>query len=167
MDLAEIQLLLDKVDCCAFALIDSTTKPIPGLVKKTTGTSVLLFTNTQGKSGYEEILKRRLTEAGKDPRDFVLGDLPWGERIPNSPLIHHRGNYYLQTIILEPGQSAYYYRDTEIDPTGLLPSRRTNQGLSKEDEVAVASYRIDHIDNIRLVGEVVVANRLGLIPLGG
>lgn len=166
MELESLKMLLDKIQGCTFATLDTTTKPTPGVRKVTTGTRVILFTNRR-TSGYEEMVKRRLIEAGKNPSDFVLGDLPWGERIPNSPLIVSRGNYYLQTIILEPGQSTYYTGDREIDPTGLLPSRRTNQGLSKEDEVHVATYRIDHIDSLALMGEVLIANREGLVPLGG
>lgn len=165
MELEALELLLQKVECAAFATMATTTYPIPGLKKVTAGTRVILFTNTQGKSGYEEIVKRRLIEAGKDPRNFVLGDLPFGERIPNSPLIVHRGVYYLQTIVIEPGQSTYYTGNREIDPTGLLPSRRTNQGLPKEDEVIVRTYRVDNIDSISLVGEILIANREGLVPL--
>ena len=131
----------------------------------TTGTSVLLFTN-EGGSDYERLVKRRLKEAGKDPRDFVLGDLPWGERIPNSPLIVHRGLHYLQTIVLEPGQSAGYTGNREVNLEDFILPRRTNQGLSKADEVVVATYRVDHIDRIAIMGEILIASPRGLVPLG-
>jgi hypothetical protein len=165
MDIEALQLLLDKVNGCTFATIDSTTYPTPGLKKVTTGTRVLLFTNKK-VSGYGELVKRRLIEAGKDPRNFVLNDLPWGERIPDTPLIGHRGNYYLQTIVLKPGQSVGYIGNREVNPADFVSRPRTNQGLPKDDEIIVAAYRLDHIDRIALVGEVLVGSPEGLIPLG-
>jgi hypothetical protein len=166
MEIEALQLLLARVNGCTFATIDSTTKPMPGLRKVTTGTRVLLFTNKEG-SGYEEIVKRRLIEAGKDPRNFVLSDLPWGEKIPNTPIIANRGFYYLQTIVLKPGQSVGYVGNREVNPDDYCPPRRTNQGLPKEDEVVVSTYRLDHIDRIALMGEVLVASPEGLVPLTG
>jgi hypothetical protein len=166
MELETLKLLLDRIDECEYATLDSTTYPIPGLRKVTTGTRVLLFTNKNGVSGYGEMVKRRLIEAGKDPRNFSLGDLPWGERIPNSPLIICRGNHYLQTIVLEPGQSVGYAGNREVNLEDFVTPRRTNQGLPKGDEVIVATYRLDHIDRIALMGEVLVGNAVGLTPLG-
>jgi hypothetical protein len=174
MELETLKLLLDKVDGCTFATLDSTTHPIKGLRKVTTGTRVLLSSNV-GHSVYEGMVKRRLIEAGKDPRDFVLGDLPFGERIGNTPLILCRGHHYLQTIVLEPGQSVGYTGNREVDLNDFLPVRRTNQGLPKADEVIVSTYRLDHIDRIALMGEILtseggmplIANYQGLAPLGG
>jgi hypothetical protein len=166
MEIEALQLLLDRVNGCTFATIDSTTKPMPGLRKVTTGTRVLLFTNKEG-SGYEALVKRRLIEAGKDPRNFVLSDLPWGEKIPNTPIIANRGFYYLQTIVLKPGQSVGYVGNREVNIDDYCPPRRTNQGLPKEDEVVVSTYRLDHIDRIALMGEVLVASPEGLVPLTG
>lgn len=165
MELEALQLLLANVEDASFAIIDSTTSPCKGIRKVTTGTRVILFTNKE-TNGYEDLVKRRLIEAGKDPRDFVLGDLPFGERLPNSPIIHNRGLYYLQTVILEPGQSVGYAGNREVDLADFVTPRRTNQGLSKEDEVHVATYRLDHIDRIALVGEVLVGNYVGVTPLG-
>jgi hypothetical protein len=165
MELETLKLLLDQINGCTFAVIDSTTKPVPGVIKVTVGTRVILFTNKE-TNGYEEMVRRRFIEAGKDPSDFVLGDLPWGERIPDTPLITCRGFYYLQTVVLEPGKSTCYVGNEEVDPEDFLPSRRTNQGLSKEDEVVVATYRLDHIDRIALMGEVLVASTPGLTRLG-
>jgi hypothetical protein len=163
MELETLKLLLAQVDGSTFATIDSTTSPTPGVRKVTTGTRVILFTK---ENGYEEMVRRRLTEAGKDPRDFVLSDLPWGERIPNSPFIVCRGRHYLQTVVLEPGKSTCYLGDAEVDCKDFVSSRRTNQGLSKDNEVHVATYRLDHIDRISLMGEVLVASTPGLTRLG-
>jgi hypothetical protein len=96
----------------------------------------------------------------------MLGDLPWGERIPNTPLIVCRGRYYLQTVVLEPGKSTCYLGDAEVDCKDFVSSRRTNQGLSKDNEVVVATYRLDHIDRISLMGEVLVAHARRINKIG-
>lgn len=166
MEYESLKLVIDKIEGADFALIDSTTYPRPSLRKVTVGTSVLLFTN-EGGSDYERLVKRRLLEAGKDPRDFVLSDLPWGQRVPNSPFIYNHGMYYLQTIVLEPGLFTCYLGNREVDLNDFVPSRRTNQGLPRKDEVIVSTYRLDHIDRIALMGQVLVADPRGLVPLGG
>src|SRR3990167_9195349 len=81
---------LSAIRGCTFASLDTTTSPRPfyEVVRKNEG--VLLFANQEG-SGYERMVRRRLEEAGKDPAGFVLGDLPWGERIVGSPLFSHKG----------------------------------------------------------------------------
>lgn len=164
MELEALQMILDRVHGATFATLNTTTTPLPGLKKITTGVRVLLFSNT-GISGYEQMVKRRLKEAGKDPNDFVLGDLPWGERVGNTPIISYHGYYYLQTIVLSPGESHCYAGNIEVDINDFIAPRRTNQGLSKEDEVIVSTYRLDHIDRIQLMGEIIVGNSEGLVPL--
>lgn len=163
MELPALYLLLDRIDGAEYATIDSTTHPRPSIRKITTGTKVILF---KGVLGYEQTVRRRLIEAGRNPDNFSLGDLPWGERVSDTPLIVHRGVYYLQTIVLDPGQSVSYLGNQQIDIEDFVPRRRTNQGLSPEDEVVVATYRLDHIDRIALMGEILVASPKGLLPLG-
>lgn len=167
MELFPLQNLLDKIEGCTFATLDTVTIPSPGITKRTTGERVILFTNKHC-SGYENMVKRRLQEAGKNPDNFVLGDLPWGVRVPNSPLIENKGKFYLQCIRLADGQSRYFIGNREVkDPSGLmLRGRRTNQGLPKDDEVEVCCYRLDHIDRIVLMGDELVAGNGGaILPL--
>lgn len=166
MELEALKMILDKVRGATFATIDSTTKPSPGIRKVTTGTRVILFSNTE-HSGYEAMVKRRLIEAGKNPDDFSVGDLPWGERIPNTPIIVCRGIPYLQTIVLSPGNSTGYLGNREVDLDDFVQPRRSNQGLPKKDEVVVSTYRLDHIDRIVLMGEVLIGDKRGIVPLGG
>lgn len=155
MLLEEIEDLIEKIKGCTFASLDAETFPYPGIRKVTTGERVMLFTN-KGGSAYEKLVKRRLVAAGKNPDNFVLSDLRWGERIPDTPLIYHRGKHYLQVIQLSPGVSAYYFTSGREVPDpekmGLL-RRRSNQGLSREDEVIVQTYKLDNIIRITLMGE--------------
>lgn len=149
--------LLSQIQGCTFANIDSVTYPRAGIRCETTGTRVILFTNKTG-SGYDRMVRRRLEEAGKSPDNFTLHDLPWGERIPETPLIQHRGQLYLQTIVLDTGKSRYFIGNREVQPEGLLPPRRTNQGLPRGDEVLVNTYKLSSITRIALMNEVLVGD---------
>jgi hypothetical protein len=163
MELFVLQNLLDKIQGCTFASIDAETEPSKGIHKVTTGIRVILFTNKKS-SGYENMVKRRLIEAGKNPDNFVLGDLPWGQRLENSPLIENKGKFYLQCILLTEGTSKYYIGDREISGNGLgLRGRFPNQGLPPGDEVLVACYNIDSIKRIAVMGkEVFVSEDSGI-----
>ena len=169
MELALIQNILLKIEGCTFATIDSTTEPSKGLTKITTGERVILFTN-KNSSGYENMVKRRLVEAGKNPDNFVLGDPAWGERIPNSPLIKYKDNYYLQCIELARGQSKYFIGSREVSPEGLMLKEHhsASQGLAKSDEVVVKQYKLSSINRIALMGVIlgdVVATSKGITPV--
>lgn len=157
MEYDTLKTLLDQIEGCTFATIDSVTYPEKGLRKETKGTRVVLYTNKNG-SGYEKKVKRHLIEAGKDPSDFVLQDLPWGEKIPNTPFIISRGEYYLQCIILEPGQSNYFIGNRPVDASYAIKPRRTNQGLAPGSEVIVSTYRLSSIVRIAAMGEVLTAD---------
>jgi hypothetical protein len=166
MDLFNLQNLLDKIQGCTFATIDTTTNS-NGITKVTTGERVILFTNKKS-SGYENMVRRRLQEAGKDPDGFRLGDLPWGERLENSPIIVNKGQYYLQTISLVAGQSKYYIGRREVrDPSGLhLRSRGKQPGLPPGDAVKVSCYKLESIDRIVLMGETVMSgDGKAILPL--
>lgn len=168
MELFPLQNLLDKINGCTFASIDTVTEPSNGIKKVTKGERIILFTNKKS-SGYENMVKRRLEEAGKNPDDFVLGDLPWGKRLPNSPIIENNGMHYLQCVRLAEGQARYFIGDREVrDPSGLgLRQRRTNQGLPKGDEVEICCYRLDRIERIALMGEMLVSEDNDIIqPVG-
>jgi hypothetical protein len=152
--------LLAQIKGCSFANLDTETVPTPGIRKIVTGQRVIMFTNTNC-SGYENMVKRRLLEAGKNPENFVLGDLPWGTRVPNSPLIEHKGKTYLQVISLSPGLVKYVsLTGREIDdPEAFgIRERPRNQGLGA-DSVDVCCYNLDNIIRIALMGEELVSDR--------
>lgn len=155
--------LLSLIKGCTIASLDAVTFPSVGIRKVTTGQRVMLFTN-QETSGYENMVKRRLAEEGKNPDNFVIGDLPWGARMPGTPLFVHKDkkgevNYYLQTIELSPGRKKYFIGNTEVDPAELGFKGKefaTNQGLSPGNEVVVSTYNIVHITKLVCLGQEIV-----------
>jgi hypothetical protein len=155
VELSIILPIVKQIRGATFATLDAVTKPSPGIRKVATGVRVVLF-NTRGESGYGAMVKRRLAEAGRNPDNFVVGDLPWGERIDGTCLIQHRGVSYLQSIVLDAGRTEYFIGNVPVSPEGLglrEGSQRTNQGLSPASEVLVATYRLDSITRIALMGE--------------
>lgn len=159
MHRSEIEVLLSSVKGAAFGLMETVTFPSPGIKKVETNKRIILFANSDF-SGYEALVRRRLEEAGKDGSDFSLGDLPWGKRIDNSPLIEHNGETYLQVIEIAEGLTGYYLCSTgaEIDPADFgIVRKRTNQGLPPEKEVIVRAYKIGGIMKLTLPDEGIKA----------
>jgi hypothetical protein len=158
MLLEQIESLLDGIQGCTFAAMDTETRN-GGVVTLTTGTQVLLATN-KNSSAYENMVKRRLAALGKDPNDFILDDLRWGTRKPGTPLISNCGVWYLQSIILKPGVSRHYLGRRELtqdEARYFLPKSRTSQGLPEGKEVMVRTYALESIKALRLMSETVIA----------
>lgn len=154
MELGQVKLLIEAIKGCTFASIDSLTEPKKGIHCRTTGASVIIFSMAEG-SGYENMVRKRLAELGKNADDFSVSDLPWGERVPGTPLIYHNDRYYLQTIELHPGNKTYFVGDREVDASILGKPRRTNQRLPPGREVFVNTYALDNITKIMLLGSEV------------
>lgn len=161
MQLTQIQDLVDRINGCTFAGLDCiTTIELSGarrVIKKCFNARVILFTNKKS-DGYENMVRRRLEQEGKDPDSFVLGQLAWGKRLPNSPLIMHEGKHYLQVIFLAEPRPEYYLdgqrvrkRDIKGFPKDKLGSGR--QGLEDKNKVVVRTYALESIKCIRLFGE--------------
>lgn len=120
-------------------------------------------------NGYENAVKKQMLEEGKDPTTFELGPRTWGTRIPETPLIEHEGNYYLE-VIVDGTTDSYYLLDNkkvevDTDESGqkylknsknelltLLPkvygSSEEAQG-GVEDKVIIRTLKLDSILNLR------------------
>lgn len=156
MKLSDIQSLLSAIQGCTFAALDAETMPKPGLRCVTTGERVILFTN-KNSSGYDNMVRRRLEQVGKDPDLFRLGDLPWGERVPETPMITHNGKHFIQCIVLTPGEKEYFLGKFKVDPLAFgIRKQRPQQGLPKDMAVIVHTYDIENITRLSLLGETIV-----------
>lgn len=167
MQVVQILDLLNRIQGCTFAGLDCVTKvtlkggkknPMQGRVtKRCMGNRVMLFTNKQS-NGYENMVRRRLEAEGKNPESFELGPLQWGKRLPNSPIIEHKGKYYLQVIFLGAGKPEYFLDGKPIEKEDIvgLPEVKEGsgrQGLEDEHKVVVRTYAMDSIQSIRLFKE--------------
>lgn len=165
MDFDIIRELLTKIKGTTFANLDATCEPKPGLKQRITGERVLLYNTHGDASVYEGMIRRRLLEAGKDPMAFHVGPLPWGERVSDSPLIQHKGKFFVQYIILAEGQSVYYLAGSGkvVDPTqfGVRPRVIYQAGLPKERQVHVRCINIENIDRLTMFGETIFSDVTG------
>lgn len=110
------------------------------------------------KNGYEEMVKRRMVKEGKDPETFELQPRKWGVRLPNLPIIEHKGEYYLEVIVHNTLSSEYIYNNKSVKSTEIKgwPSsgdpEKSQGGI--EDKVEIRSIKLSNIKEIHIGGEV-------------
>jgi len=51
----------------------------------------------------------------KEVEQFVAKPRKWGERLPNSPFVHHKGKYYLELKVSESVGHDYYLDGEKLD----------------------------------------------------
>lgn len=155
MDVETLKTLLRQFKGATFASLDATFSPNPGIRCVSRGERVILY-RTNGMSGYEAMVKRKLEAAGKNPDLFTVGDLPWGQRVEDLPLIYHHGKHYLQTICLAPGLRRYFsVTGRELSEGAALAGKKRRYA---PEGVYVNTYDIEHIDALRLLGEELTAD---------
>jgi hypothetical protein len=130
--------------------------PMQGRVRKiNVGSKVLLFRNTDG-SAYQNMVKRRLAKEGKNPEDFKLSPRAWGTRIPSTPFIENKGNFYLEVIFMESGETHYELDGKKIEASkieGLKYSPESKQGgLSENNKVIIRSFKLESLTRVSING---------------
>lgn len=153
--------LVESIRGCTFATLDALTEPKPGILCRTTRQNVIIY-RTSGASGWENRIKKLLSEAGLDPDTFKVGPLPWGTRMGNLPILTHNGKFYLQTIPLAEGKVEYYMMGTGqlVEPSafGIRPNRGYT-GLPKDETVKMKTYNIENITKITLLGKTLAETK--------
>jgi hypothetical protein len=129
--------------------------PMQGRVtKRTTGATVMCFSNTNG-SAYGAMVKRRLEQEGKDPASFELGPRAWGERIEGTSFVQHNGKHYLEVIFLRAGKTEFFLDGAAIqrhEIEGLdEPKESTGQG-GLENQVIIRTFALDSVTALRTNG---------------
>lgn len=162
-DMTNLKTLLDNnVNGTTFISIDTNTEPklrggkknpFLGRVRKImTGATVMVFQN-KNVNGYDAMVKRRLEKEGKNPESFRLSPRAWGERLPNTPIVEHNGQYYLEVIFLNSGEVHYEVDGRRVDPEqieGLMFDREEGRQGGLNDKVIIRTFKIDSIVNITI-----------------
>lgn len=130
--------------------------PMQGRVtKRMVGATVMSFQN-KNFSAYEAMVKRRLAAENKDPSNFVLGERAWGTRVPNMPIVEHKGEYYLEVIFMNPGIVSYELDGNPIPASAIIglkaPAAGEQGGL--EDKVIIRTFKAESITELRIDGQV-------------
>lgn len=166
--------LVSKVKGTTFAGLTTKTgvklkggkkNPMQGRVEKLTeNANIMVFSNSE-KSGYGEMVKRRMLSEGKNPEEFQMKPRAWGTRIGNSPFIEHNENKYFECIFVSPGKSTYLLDGQPVKKEDIEgfpePKEKTEGEVNSqggiEDKVILRTFKLDSIVSIKLKNEVLNA----------
>lgn len=133
------------------------SNPLQGRVTKVIkGSQVMVFQN-KNVSGYENMVNRRLAQEGKDA-DFEVGPRAWGTRVPNTPIVEHKGKRYLEVIFLKAGEVEYQIDGKVVDAAlvGEVPSSNGEQG-GLGNKVIIRTFAEESITRVKINGETYTA----------
>jgi hypothetical protein len=129
--------------------------PMQGRVTKVMrGATVMCFSNQNG-SAYNAMVQRRLAAEGKDPESFELSPRAWGERVPGTSFVEHKGQHYLEAIFLRAGQVEYLLDGAPIARAaieGLGEGTAGKQG-GLENKVVIRTFALENITALRANGQ--------------
>lgn len=139
---------------------DAIPNPHYGRITKVMTNAVVMVFQNKTVNGYEAMIQRRLSQEGKDPASFTLGERKWGTRLENLPVVEHNGEYYLEVIFLKPGTAHYCLDGQVIHPADIQGMRvvdkdETQQG-GLDDQVIIRSFKFDSITRIKIDGNTFI-----------
>lgn len=155
------QLLTDNVNGTTFVSIDTETEvklkggksnPHQGRVtKRVTGSVVMVFQN-KSANGYDNMVRRRLQQEGKDPQSFTLQPRKWGRRLQGVPFVEHNGNHYVEVIFLHPGKTQYLLDGKPVSKDDIidLPVRKEATQGGLDNKVIIRTYAAASIKGITI-----------------
>jgi len=137
------------------ALKGGKKNPMQGRVSKLMyDAQVMCFSNTNSNA-YENMVKRRLVAEGKEAADFALSPRAWGERVPGTCFVTHKGKEYLEVIFMRSGKSTYFLDGAEIarnEIEGLDDAASGEQG-GLEAKVIIRTFALDSVVALRVNGK--------------
>lgn len=128
LNLTGLQQLLQNLGACKFvSMVTETVPPLkspktnklynedgsPRIVKRSKVTLA-----TGDNLDYKSIVNRRLKKQGEDE----IGEVKprqWGERVPNTPFVIHKGQLYLETLILGVSDTRYFFDGKEVQKSEI------------------------------------------------
>lgn len=124
--------------------------PQQGRIVKKSVSNVMIFQNKH-TNGYNNMVKRRLENEGKDPESFQLHPRKWGERVENTPLVKHKDQTYLEVIFIKNISTEFFLDDELINKDEVIgfQSRKPDQG-GLDNSVIIRTYKLDSIKKIKI-----------------
>lgn len=152
------EIMTDKVNGASFISLDTETKvtlkggksnPLQGRVTKVTIRSNVMVFQNKNQNAYDNMVKRRLEQEGKDPQSFKLSPRQWGIRETGTPFVTHNGNEYLEVIFLKSGKTHYRVDGvvTAKDQIPGLPELSHQEGHQGglDNKVIIRTYAVESI----------------------
>lgn len=110
---------------------------------------------------YENSINKALIKEGKTP-DFKAKPRAWGNRIPNTPLILHKNQYYLEARFLKHEPTVEYFLDGDAIEKEMiedhLPQVKESKQHGLEEAIIIRDFKIDSIHEITVNGTHYVRN---------
>ena len=158
----ELMAALKKLNGCSIGSIDTLTEveltggkanPQKGrITKRMIGGNVMFFCNI-ASNAYQNMVKRRLEQEGKNPETFTLSARKWGERVPTTPFVMHKGEIYLEAIFIKSPKKVEYFLDGQPiekeNIIGLKSSGESEQG-GLDNKVVIRTYKLSSIEKVKM-----------------
>jgi len=114
------------------------------------GSQVQVFQN-KTKSAYGAMVQRRLNKEDKEIK-FELKPRTWGVRVEGTPIIEHKGEFYLEVIFIKSGNVSYLYNSKPIkkDLIEGLPVKKEGTQGGLEDKVIIRTYKIASLSRVTI-----------------
>ncbi len=153
---------LKQLNGVAMASIDSVTEvkltggkknPQKDRVTKVLKHGSIMFACNMNNNSYNDMVKRRLVKEGKDPESFRLGKRVWGERVPNTPFVLHKGQVYVEAIFMAAPKDISYLLDGKpIDKNQIngLPKKSEGKQGGLDNKVSIRTYKLGSITKLRM-----------------
>ena len=156
------KLFIDNVNGSTFISINTSTSPrmlggkkhpFLNRVKKVTEGAVVMVFQNKTVNAYDNMVKRRLVKEGKSPDSFTLSPRTWGRRIPNTPFVEHKGQYYLEVIFLNNGKTHYELDGVTTPEQAEWKIQKNNEegkqgGL--EDKVIIRTFKVENLTSVTI-----------------
>ena len=123
-----LQQLLQNLGGCKFvSMVAETVPPLKspktnGLVNPDGSSRIVkrskVVLATGNNMDYKSVVNRRLDKDGKEQIDEVK-PRQWGERVPNTPFVLHKGQLYLETLILGVSDTRYFFDGKEVQKSDI------------------------------------------------
>ena len=120
------------------------------------GSQVQVFQN-KNSNGYANMVQRRLDKSGNEV-EFTLSPRTWGVRIEGTPILEHKGAFYLEVIFKKAGEVSFLLdgRPIRKDLIQGLPVKKEGTQGGLEDKVIIRTYKIASLSRITINKETYI-----------
>ena len=157
-----LQKVLQNLGACKFASIVAETVPTlkapktNGLLNPDGSSRIVkrskITLATGDNLSYKSVVNGRLRKQGEDEVAEVQ-PRKWGERVPNTPFVIHKGQLYLETLILGVSSTQYFMDGKEVQKSeiaGFLAEKPNADTYGLTDSAPVwRDYKLCNIREVK------------------
>jgi hypothetical protein len=167
VNLVGLQKVLQNLGSCTFASIVAEVEPklkspkTNGLVNPDGSSRIVKRSKVTLAVGdnlsYKSVVNRRLEKVGEDKVDEVQ-PRKWGERVPNTPFVIHKGQLYLESLVINVSDTRYFLDGKEVpksDVQHFLAEKTSSDTYGLGDNQPVwRDYKLSSIREVKTNNEV-------------